>query len=213
VPTADTPPHFDLASLSAHKMHGPPGIGALYVRRALLSSMRPLLHGGGQQNGLRSGTVPLPLAVGFGISATLCQGDAAEAEREDLRARRDRFVARLQALGWQLHINGSRAYDRHPGNANIRFEGIDGRDLLETLQPKVSASTGSACSSGPFEPSHVLLAMGMSQEAANQCVRFSLGRFTTDADVDAAIAEIGKGLDKVGNANNQTCACETSSSS
>ncbi|MBX9589234.1 MAG: cysteine desulfurase [Hyphomonadaceae bacterium] len=193
----------DLASLSAHKMHGPPGIGALYVRRALQSAVRPLLHGGGQQNDLRSGTVPLPLAVGFGVAADLCQGEAAREERETLRLRRDRFVAGLRALDWAMQLNGPAGRDRHPGNANIRFEGVDAHDLLHVLQPGVAASTGSACSSAIPEPSHVLRAMGLPELSASQSVRFSLGRFTSDAEVDAAIFKIGEALSKVGTASDQ----------
>lgn len=188
----------DLASLSAHKMHGPPGIGALYVRRAVQGVIRPLLHGGGQQNGLRSGTVPLPLAIGFGVAATLCQGSEAQEERERLRMRRDRLVAGLQALDCRIHLNGPVAGNRHPGNANIRFEGIDARDLLDVLQPGVAASTGAACSAGIPSPSHVLRAMGLSEMSASQSVRFGLSRFTSDTEVDAAISKIAKALTKVG---------------
>lgn len=188
---------IDLVSLSAHKMHGPPGIGALYIRRDLQSTMRPLIHGGGQQNGLRSGTIPLPLAVGFGVAADLCEGEVAQEERETLRMRRGRFIAGLQKLGWPIYLNGPAEPERHPGNANIRFEGIDARDLLYRLQPELAASTGSACSSGIPEPSHVLRAMGLTEAAAEQSIRFSLGRFTSDAEVDAAAIILGEALKKV----------------
>lgn len=187
----------DLVSLSAHKIYGPPGIGALYVGRNLQDSIRPLFHGGGQQNGLRSGTLPLPLAVGFGVAASLCDGASAQTEREAVRSRRDRFVAGVKALGWPVHLNGPPLSSRHPGNANLRFDAIHARDLLTMLQPHVSASTGAACSSGVPEPSHVLAAMGLSRAAADQSVRFSLGRYTSDAEVDAAIDTIGKALSRI----------------
>ncbi len=186
----------DLVSLSAHKMYGPQGLGALFVRTDLQTRIEPLIHGGGQQGGIRSGTVPLALAVGFGIAARLCMG--AQAERERIRALRDDFVGRLLTIGHNVRLNGPSGGQRHPGNANLRFDGVDGRDLLGALQPMVCASTGSACSSGSPEPSHVLLAMGLSRDAAAASVRFSLGRETKPEDVSEASDHVARAVARLG---------------
>lgn len=188
--------HADMLSLSGHKMYAPMGIGALYVRRELQSEIAPLIHGGGQQNGLRSGTLPTALCVGLGAAARL----VAEAEGTDARAalarRRDAFLQKLKALPVGLWINGPDDFSqRHPGNINVGFKGIVASDLLGRIQPRLAASTGSACTSGIPEPSHVLRAIGLSEEAAASSIRFSLGRHTTDENVEEAIAVIRAALD------------------
>lgn len=182
----------DLMSLSAHKAYGPKGIGALYVRRNIAVRPRPILHGGGQEGGLRSGTLPTPLCVGFGEA---CRILAAERDSEvpRIRALRDRFLARLREVTPNLIVNGDLSA-RHPGNLNTMFPSIDASALLQRLQPDLAASTGSACTSGQPEPSHVLLAMGLSTREAESSVRFSVGRFTTDADIEAAIVSLGNGM-------------------
>lgn len=175
----------DMVSLSAHKMYGPQGIGALYVRRELHNSLEPLIYGGGQQGNLRSGTLPTALCVGMGVAAKLVREEAAT-ERQTTSRQRDAFVARLQNLSWTIAINGPMPSQRHPGNANLRFEGFDAHDILLALQPKLAASTGSACTSGMPESSHVLRSVGLSEKEARSSIRFSIGRFTEDTEVQEA---------------------------
>jgi len=181
----------DTLSLSAHKIYGPKGIGALFIRRSVQKLVEPLIYGGGQQFGIRSGTLPVPLCVGLAEAARLMVDDSANTERRRLGALRDKFVAGLQHLDDGVRLNGPPTSQRHPGNANVHFPGIDGRDLIAAIQPRVAASTGSACTSGTQEPSHVLRAIGLSGSQAEGSIRFSLGRFTSDADVEEAVNLIG----------------------
>lgn len=187
----------DLISLSGHKMHGPPGIGALYIRRDLQECIEPLIHGGGQQNGLRSGTVPMPLCVGMGAAAEMLGSERQREARAELGNRRDKFMDRLRALPWGVTANGPAAVRRHPGNANACFHGFSAHDILSALQPSLAASTGSACTSGIPAPSHVLRAIGLSGDEADASIRFSLGFATTDADIDTAIDLIADALDRL----------------
>lgn len=180
-------------SLSAHKIYGPKGIGALYIRRDVQDGIEPQIHGGQQQSGLRAGTLPVPLCVGFGTAADILSGDDAEWDRLRVAGLRDRFEAGLARLGVPLRFNGRDAR-RHPGNTNVSFIGRDGRHLLQLLQPEIAASSGSACASGTIEPSHVLKAMGLSGEEANASVRFSLGRFSTGNEIDLALKVIEQAL-------------------
>jgi cysteine desulfurase len=179
--------YVDLLSLSAHKFYGPKGIGALYIRRELKSEIEPIIYGGGQQDGLRAGTLATPLCVGFGHAAELRMLPVASQQIEGLRALRNLFVERLQKASNLISLNGPSWGERHPGNANIRFKGIDARFLLSALQPKISASMGSACSSGIIEPSYVLRSIGLDNDEANSSIRFSLGLGTTDDDVIEAV--------------------------
>lgn len=190
----------DLLSLSGHKMYGPKGIGALFIRRNLHHRIEPLIYGGGQQQGLRSGTVPVPLCVGMSAAARLLAADSARREREQVRGRRDRFVRGLKGLGWPIALNGPEGASRHPGNANVRFQGFAAHDILSALQPRIAASTGSACTSGIPEPSHVLRAIGLREDESESSIRFSIGRGTTDADVDEAVDMIGGVLSRLANA-------------
>jgi cysteine desulfurase len=189
----------DALSLSAHKMYGPKGVGALFLRRDFHSAIEPLIYGGGQQRGLRSGTVPVPLCVGMGAAAALLQSPEAQTLRMDTGRRTDRFVQALRSLPVPISLNGPPPEYRHPGNANIRFSGFLASDLLGVLQPHLAASTGSACTTGTPEPSHVLRAIGLSDEEAEASVRFSLGRFTSDADVDEAVELIRSALQRLEN--------------
>ena len=191
--------HVDLLSLSAHKMYGPKGIGVLYIRRELQDSLEPLIYGGGQQNGLRSGTVPTALCVGMGAAAELLSGGEATQKRAILRQRRNRFLKQLADLPWSIRLNGPTGESRHPGNANICFEGFFAQDILQVLQPHLAASTGSACTSGIPEPSHVLKAIGLPPEDAEASIRFSLGFDTTDTDIDDAVNLIDNALVKLSN--------------
>ena len=188
--------YSDILSLSSHKMYGPKGIGVVRVSRELCNKIEPLIYGGGQQNGLRSGTVPTPLCIGMAAAADLLAGDAAEDRRADLRRRRDAFIEGLMGLAWPVAVNGPKGRARHPGNANIRFLGFCAHDILSALQPRLAASTGSACTSGTPEPSHVLRAIGLDGDEAESSIRFSLGFGTSDTDVEEAVGLIEETLSK-----------------
>lgn len=187
----------DLLSLSAHKIYGPKGIGALYIRRELHAQIEPLVYGGGQQGNLRSGTIPVPLCVGMAAAARMLCSPNAQNERERLREKTTLFIKRMQDVSWPVFLNGPDDMRRHPGNANLRFEGFEAQDILRMLQPHLAASTGSACTSGIPEPSHVLRAIGLSADHAESSIRFSLGRDTTDKDAEDAVVLIGDVLTRL----------------
>ena len=184
----------DLISLSGHKIYGPQGIGALYVRRDLQNGVEPLIYGGGQQNGLRSGTVPVPLCVGMAAAAEIVEAEGFR-ERPEVAKQRNLFVNLLPDSGFPITINGPAWDRRHPGNANLRFDGFAAQDILGALQPGLAASTGAACTSGLPEPSHVLSAMGLRESEADSSVRFSFGRFTTKRQVREAATLVLKVLE------------------
>ena len=192
--------HADLISLSGHKVYGPQGIGALYIRRDVQAGIEPIIYGGGQQSDLRSGTVPVPLCVGMAAAAEVLQTDEGPTERKRVAGQRDTFVNLLQASACPVSINGPTGERRHSGNANLQFEGYVAHDLLAALQPHLAASTGSACTSGIPEPSHVLRAMGLSREEADQTIRFSFGRFTTDEEVGEAAHLVSQTLESLASA-------------
>lgn len=190
--------HSDIVSFSAHKMYGPKGIGVAVISRELQNKIEPLIYGGGQQADLRSGTVPVPLCVGMGAAADLLRDDNTVEQRAELRRRRDAFVEKLGSLSWPIEVNGPTEWrSRHPGNANIRFAGFAAHDILSALQPRLAASTGSACTSGIPEPSHVLKAIGLSSDDAESSIRFSLGFGTCDEDVEEAVGLIEDTLIKL----------------
>ncbi len=182
--------YADLISLSGHKMYGPQGIGAIRIRHDIHEHIEPLFYGGGQQDGLRSGTVPLPLCVGMAAASEIIIAEGCD-ERKRIARQRDMFITLLRETGFPIVINGPSTDHRHPGNANIRFDGYDARDIIATLQPKLAASTGAACSSGIPEPSHVLRALGLTAEQSEASIRFSFGRFTTDDEVEKAANLVG----------------------
>ena len=178
--------HASIISLSSHKMYGPQGIGALYIQRSLQDLFEPLIHGGGQQENLRSGTLPLPLCVGFGAAAATLKGDEPEDDRVRVAAQRNRFIEALQQGGATVVLNGPPVAERHPGNANLRLVGYRADEVLASLQPRLAASTGAACTSGIPEPSHVLNAIDLDATECDESIRFSFGRFTTDLEVEQA---------------------------
>ena len=192
--------HADILSLSGHKIYGPKGVGVIYIARDLQAKIEPLIYGGGQQKGLRSGTLPVPLCVGMGAAAELLTGEDAETRRSALRRRRDEFVHRLSELPWSTSLNGPEGDRRHAGNANICFRGFSAHDILGTLQSRLAASTGSACTSGIPEPSHVLKATGLELDEVESSIRFSLGFETSDDDVDDAMNLIHETLEKLSKA-------------
>lgn len=176
--------NIDLMSISGHKLYGPKGIGAIYVRRRPRVRLSPLINGGGQERGLRSGTLPTPLAVGLGAA---CDVAAAEMEADERHVRRlaDRLLGGLRAQLTHIHLNGDETA-RYPGNVNISFEHVEGESLLMGLK-QVAVSSGSACTSASLEPSYVLRALGANDEMAHSSIRFGIGRFTTEEEVDAAV--------------------------
>jgi cysteine desulfurase len=175
---------IDLMSISGHKMYGPKGVGALYVRRRPRVRLLPLIDGGGQERGLRSGTLPTPLCVGLGHAAALAAAEM-EAEAVRLRTLRDRLQKNLMRRVGGLAINGDSEH-RLPGNLNLSFPGLTAPELIEAC-PSIAMSTGSACTSATVEPSYVLRALGLSDEVANGSIRLGLGRFTTAAEIDFAV--------------------------
>lgn len=174
----------DLISLTAHKTCGPKGVGALYVRpgrpRVRLEALQ---HGGGQERGWRSGTLPVPLLVGFGAAAALAAADLIAGEPDRQRALRDLLWNGLHGLGPVLH---GAASPRLPNNLNLRFDDLSSASLMRALRP-IACSAGSACSTGDAEPSHVLTALGLTATEARGALRFGLGRTTTREDIDATV--------------------------
>jgi cysteine desulfurase len=173
---------IDLMSLTAHKVYGPKGIGALYVRRRNPRvQIAPQQHGGGHERGMRSGTLYTPQIVGFGKAVEIALTEQAT-ETQRLTQLRQRLWERLSQVE-KIHLNGHPT-QRLPGNLNISVEGVDGAALLLGLQPVMAVSSGSACSSATTAPSHVLTALGNSQQLAYASVRFGIGRFNTEAEID-----------------------------
>ena len=178
---------IDLASFSAHKVYGPKGVGALYVRRRPRARLQPLFSGGGQERGMRSGTLPTPLVVGFGEACRIAAAEM-DAEAAHLAALRDRLLDGLAARLPGLRVNGTLA-QRLPGNLNLTMPQADALALMRAT-PALCVSTGSACSSAAVAPSYVLAAMGLSPAEAARSLRVGLGRFTSAADVDFAIGAL-----------------------
>jgi len=173
----------DLMSVSAHKVYGPKGAGALLVARRRGAHLTPILYGGGQEGSLRSGTVATHQAVGMGAAFELA-GAVPEAEHERIAALGERLWQRLCELGGVIRNGDGTA--RVPHVLNLSFEGVEGESLLAAVQPQVAVSTGSACTSATQEPSYVLRALGRDDRLAESSLRFSLGRFTSEADIDTA---------------------------
>ncbi len=175
---------IDLLSISGHKLYGPKGIGALYVRRRPRARLAPLFDGGGQERGLRSGTLPTPLCVGLGATARIARAEMADEARRLLALRR-RFLTGILARLPEVRLNGD-PVRRLPGNLNLSFPGVPAPALMEAC-PGLALSTGSACSAAEIEPSYVLRALGLGEAVAGTTLRIGLGRYTTEADVDFAV--------------------------
>lgn len=183
----------DLMSLSAHKMYGPKGIGALYVRRKPRVRLEAQMHGGGHERGMRSGTLATHQIAGFGEACRIAKADMQESA-EKMCGLRDRLLTGLQGLE-AVVVNGD--YDhRLPGNLNVSFNYIEGESLMMGLN-HLAVSSGSACTSASLEPSYVLRALGLSDELAHSSLRISIGRFTTEAEIDEAIAAIRHAVEKL----------------
>jgi cysteine desulfurase len=185
----------DLLALASHKLGGPTGVGALVVRAG--TTLRPLLHGGGQERGLRSGTLPAAAIAGFGAAADAALADRQTDAATTLTTLRTRLLSGLQTLAPDLQLNGDPTPSGAglPGLLSVRFPGRRAEDLLLLLDRYgVACSAGSACASGAVAPSHVLVAMGRDPAEARETVRFSLGHGSTQADVDEAVAAVGRAL-------------------
>ncbi|MEM9469364.1 MAG: cysteine desulfurase family protein [Pseudomonadota bacterium] len=165
--------NVDLMSLSSHKAYGPKGIGALYIASDRRDLIQPLIHGGGQENGLRSGTLPTALCVGFSEALGLLS-QSTDQNTKALKRLADRFWQQIKSQIPNASINGDLIF-RHPGNLNILFPDVDAKDFLQALQPSVAASTGSACNSGVENPSYVLAEIGLDRIKASSSIRFSFG--------------------------------------
>ena len=175
--------NIDLMSISAHKIYGPKGIGALYVRRKPRVRLSPIISGGGQERGLRSGTLATPIVAGFGAAAKIAKERMAQDHKkiEDLA---NKFYKRLQDNIPNIYLNGDELL-RYPGNLNISFAYIEGESLMMAIKD-LAVSSGSACTSASLEPSYVLKALGVKDEMAHSSIRFGIGRFTTEAEIDYA---------------------------
>ncbi len=175
---------IDLMSLSGHKIYGPKGIGALYVRRRPRARLEPMIQGGGQERGLRSGTLPTPLCVGMGEACAIAAREMAE-EEPRIRRLRDKLYVAIRAAIPDVIVNGD-LERRVAGNLNLSFPGIDADELMLAV-PELALSSGSACTSTSIEPSYVVRALGAGDEIASASVRLCVGRFTSEAEIDYAI--------------------------
>ncbi len=183
----------DLMSFSAHKIYGPKGIGALFVRRKPRVRIEAQMHGGGHERGMRSGTLPTHQIVGMGEAFRIAREEmGAEAERT--RSLRDRFLEKLRGLE-EIHINGD-LEQRVPGNLNISFAFVEGESLIMAVKD-IAVSSGSACTSASLEPSYVLRALGLDDELAHSSLRFTFGRFTTEEEVDFAANQVRGAVEKL----------------
>jgi cysteine desulfurase len=189
---------IDLLSISGHKLYGPKGIGALYVRRRPRARIAPLLDGGGQERGLRSGTLPTPLIVGLGEAATLARDEMAE-EAPRMAGLRARFLDGIRARLPEAVLNGD-PERRLPGNLNLSFPGVPALALMQAC-PGLALSTGSACTATEVEPSYVLRALGVEDGLAGFTLRIGLGRYTTVADVDYAVDTLAEAARRIAGAS------------
>lgn len=183
----------DLMSFSGHKLYGPKGIGGLYVRRKPRVRIEAMVHGGGHERGMRSGTLPVHQIVGMGEAYRICKEEMAS-EMARIKTLRDRLYNGLKDIE-EVHVNGS-LEQRVAGNLNISFNYVEGESLMMSLSD-LAVSSGSACTSASLEPSYVLRALGLNDELAHSSIRFSIGRYTTEEEVDYAIELVKKAVTKL----------------
>ncbi|MBS0236310.1 MAG: IscS subfamily cysteine desulfurase [Proteobacteria bacterium] len=182
--------HVDLMSISSHKIYGPKGVGALYVGRNPRVRMDALISGGGQERGMRSGTLPTPLIVGLGEAAAIAAREMG-ADSARIKKLTDKFIDAILAMP-ETYLNGSRVH-RVAGNANLSFSCIEGESMIGALKG-IAVSSGSACTSASLEPSYVLQALGVDEELAHTSLRFSFGRFNTEEEIDQIIETVTKSV-------------------
>jgi len=183
----------DLMSFSAHKIYGPKGIGALFVRRKPRVRLEAQMHGGGHERGMRSGTLPTHQIVGMGEAFRIAREEMVEEEKR-IKALRDKFLKNLEGME-EVYVNGDLDH-RVPGNINVSFNFVEGESLIMALKD-LAVSSGSACTSASLEPSYVLRALGLNDELAHSSLRFSIGRFTTEEDVDIASEKVKEAVSKL----------------
>ncbi|MEO5333541.1 MAG: IscS subfamily cysteine desulfurase [Magnetococcus sp. YQC-5] len=186
--------NIDLLSISAHKIYGPKGIGALYVRRQPRVRLKAILHGGGHERGMRSGTLPTPLLVGLGEACQLAASEMV-AEHQRVLALRERLRHGIMSQLTHVELNGD-LQARVAGNLNISFNYVEGESLMMAIKD-VAVSSGSACTSASLEPSYVLRALGVNEEMAHTSIRFGLGRFSTEEEVDYVVHIVVNGVNKL----------------
>lgn len=186
--------NIDMLSLSGHKMYAPKGIGALYVRRKPRVRLNTLISGGGQERGMRSGTLPTPLCVGLGQAAFIAKNEMAE-ETKRVKILSDRILTEIQKKLPEVYLNGDHE-KRVPGNLNLSFAYVEGEGLMMGIK-ELSVSSGSACTSASLEPSYVLRAIGVEEGLAHTSIRFGIGRFTTTSEVNQAIEKIIKAVERL----------------
>jgi cysteine desulfurase len=190
--------NIDLLSISSHKIYGPKGIGALFVRRKSKTKPRirltPLINGGGQERGMRSGTLPTPLCVGFGKACEIA-GDEMDIEMKRIEIFSKKLHDGIMSQLRDVYLNGDKAM-RIPGNLNLSFAYVEGEGLIMGIK-ELCVSSGSACTSASLEPSYVLRALGVEDELAHTSIRFGIGRFTTEEDIDVAIRQVVKAVNRL----------------
>ncbi len=186
--------NIDLMSISGHKIYGPKGIGALYIRRRPRVRLEPIINGGGQERGFRSGTLPTPLVVGLGEAAAIAKKEMPE-EYKRIKALSDRFYKAVAKDVKDVFLNGD-ADHHYPGNLNLSFAYIEGESMIMAIKD-LAVSSGSACTSASLEPSYVLRALGVDEELAHTSIRFGIGRFTTEEEIDFAIKVITNSINKL----------------
>jgi len=186
--------NIDMMSISGHKIYGPKGIGALYVRRKPRVRLEALIHGGGQERGMRSGTLPTPLIVGLGEACAIAEKEMG-AETERLKYLRDRMYNKIKEQLPEVFLNGD-LEQRIPGNLNISFAYVEGEGLMMGIKD-LAVSSGSACTSASLEPSYVLRALGVEEELAHTSLRLGIGRFTTEQDIDYAVEHIVQSVNRL----------------
>lgn len=186
--------NIDMMSISGHKIYAPKGIGVLYVRRKPRVRLHALIHGGGHERGMRSGTLPVPLIVALGKAAEIA-GQEMVSEAERLTYLRNKMLNKIQSEIPEVYLNGH-AEQRLPGNLNLSFSYVEGESLMMAIKD-LAVSSGSACTSASLEPSYVLRAIGVTEDMAHTSIRFGLGRFTTEEEVNYAIDTILKSVEKL----------------
>jgi cysteine desulfurase len=184
--------NIDIMAFSSHKIYGPKGVGALYVRRKNPRvKLIAQIDGGGHERGMRSGTLNVPGIVGFGKAAELCKEEI-KSDLHPVTMLRDKLENALLNLN-EVYVNGSKEF-RLPNVTNLSFKNVEGQALMMSINKEIAISSGSACTSASLEPSYVLKALGMNDELAHSSIRFSLGRFTTEEEIDFTIDQVSKAV-------------------
>jgi cysteine desulfurase len=186
---------IDLLSVSAHKLYGPKGVGALYVRRKNPRvRLQPIIFGGGHERGIRSGTLPVPNIVGMGKACDIAR-DVMEEENREIAIFRNNLLEAIMTDNPNVKVNGSME-NRLVGNLNMSFPGMNNEAMIAAI-PEIAISSGAACTTSTMEPSHVLLALGLSKKEAYSSLRFSIGRFNSEKDIEIAVESINRCMQKL----------------